>query len=42
MILLKQVLAHPCALWLGDSGGGQSELSTIPGAEPGCSWYQHS
>lgn len=42
MTLLKQVLAHPCALWHGDSGGGQRELSTMPGAEPGCSWYQHS
>lgn len=42
MTLLKQLLAHPCALWQGDSGGRPEELSTIPGAVPGCSWYQHS
>lgn len=34
MTHLKQLLAHPCVLWHGDSGGRQEELSAIPGAEP--------
>jgi len=34
--------AHPRALWRGDGGGEHGELSTIPGAEPGCSWDRRS